>query len=457
MLKFLQNLVNRKRKVKRIYFDHASATLMSESVLRVFIKASKKYYANGSSIHAEGEEVREVLYNARKQIAKYIKAKSNEIHFTASSTEANNIFLQGVVKDYNLKRNGQVNIVINNFHKIPHIISSRAEHTAILSVVENLEKENLAEVTYMIPKENGMLDISEIKNNIKENTVLVALSYVNSETGTKQNIREISKVIKGYQKTKDEKIKESLKNYNIYSNDYQKINLFVDATQAVIYESIDINNLGVDGLSFGSHKIGGPAGAGALYVRRNTKIANIYHGGGQEGGLRSGSENVPAIIGFAQAMKNICEMTSVDKNKKLNKISELKVHLINQIEDKINLNNTNNESKKVKILGDVKIKQVRSNNKNIYYFDNSLPHIVLLYIKDILGEEVLLRLDAVGIAVSTASACSILEGSGSNFLKSLGKDKETKETIRISFSQSNTKKEIDVLVKELQKIVEKYS
>ena len=425
-----------KRSQKRVYLDYASAMPVEKESLKAYIDATNKYFSNPSSIHKEGDEVKEVLYRERKIASKFIKAKSGEIYFTASTTEANNIFIQGVIKNYNTKRGSSV----SGYDVKPHIISSRAEHSAILAIIENLENEGLAEVSYITPKENGVINIDEVKNEFRENTVLVTLSYVNSETGSKQNIKEISKIIKVAQLKRDEKMKQSMFNEN-----YQKIYLYTDASQAALYENIDVNNLGVDGLSFGSHKIGGPAGGALLYVKRNTKITGVYYGGGQEGGFRPGSENVPTILGFVKAMTLIKFKSQKIKESELNHISEIKNYLIKNL------------GSKIKVIGDVKPRHIKIGKTNIYEFDHSLPHITLLHMPDVLGEEALLRLDAAGISVSTASACSLIESSGSNFLKSQGKIKESKETIRVSTSSKTSKADIDRLISELHNIVDKYS
>jgi cysteine desulfurase len=394
------------KKQKRIYFDSASAVPVLEVAKKSFLETLEMSFANASSIHTEGEKAKEILHEARKKVARFLHTKPHTVHFAASTTEANNIFIKGAV----LKENT----------KPVHIIYSKSDHSAIVDVVESCKLFG-AESTSITPNKIGVLQPEEIVKNINENTRLICFSYVSSELGTIQPVKKIVQAVHDYCQEK-----------NFAKENWPKI--FVDATQAVKYESVDVMNLGVDGLSLGSAKLGGVSGAAALYVKNGVQIVPIISGGGQEEGVRSGTENLPAIVAMA-------EVVSLGTSQK-----EYVYSLRNFAIEKLRENFQENE---LEIFGDTKFKY----NK---FFEHAAPHILLISLVDMLGEETLLRLDAKGISVSTASACSLLENSGSNFLKSIGEPVKAKETIRISFSESNTKEEIEYFVKTLVDIKSKF-
>lgn len=404
--------------IGRVYFDHASATPVRAEALTEFERVTKEYFANPSSIHAEGERSREFLEKLRKDFAFLIRAKKSEVHFVSSSTEANNIFIQGVVK--------------KSFEKgyKPHIITSLAEHSSVLEPVLAMQKLG-AEVTFLMPNKFGKYSVDDFKKALQSNTILVAMSSVNSETGTKQDVREIALALQNYSQEKG-----IVRPY-----------LYIDATQGVEYDTVDVGTLLCDGMTFGSRKLGALGGVALLYVKRNTELAPLIHGGGQEGGVKSGTENLGLIASFYKVASEIISNKS-EKENRLQKVIELKKILVEKINSEL--------STKVEVLSETKIHIDNKPNIQKFYFKSSAPHIILLYVPKILGEEAVLRLDAKGIAVSTSSACSILEGSGSNFLRSLGEFEKAKETVRISFNETNTKAEIDYFVKTLKEIVDKY-
>jgi cysteine desulfurase len=402
----------------RIYFDHASATPVKNEAIEEFVKVAGEYFANASSIHTEGEKSKELLDKLRKDFSYLIRAKKSEVHFVSSPTEANNIFIQGVVKKY------------LNAGKVPHIITSLAEHSSILEPVLAMQKLG-AEVTFLQPNEIGKIDVLGVKESIKKNTVLICLSQVNSETGTIQDIRRISLLVSEH----TAKMQEA-------NPSYKKPLVYTDSTQAVENIGADVGSLLCDGMTFGARKLGGLGGVAALFIKRGVELENITFGGGQEGGFKPGTENPGLIASFYKVASLVLKRDSENYTK----VAELKTYLIERLKG-------NFEDEQVKIIGDTRFSK---NKEGGYYYKKSSPHILLLQIPNILGEELVLRLDAKGIAVSTASACSLLEGSGSNFLKSLGQEKEAKETIRLSFSTENTKTEIDYFIQVLQDILNKY-
>lgn len=408
---------------RRIYFDHASATPIKAEAIERFIDTCKEHFANASSIHTEGEKVREFLEKIRKDFSFLLRAKKSEVYFVGSSTEANNIFIQGIVKKEISKG------------KKPHIISSLAEHSSILEPILSMERLG-AEVTYITPNIKGKYLLSDIKNALKANTVLIAISSVSSENGTIQNVREIAITLEEF----TEKIKES-------DSSFEKPALYIDATQGVEYDTVDVGTLKCDGMTFGARKLGGLGGVAVLYIKNIINIEPIIFGGGQESGLRSGTENVALIKSFYEVSKSILQ-DKVKKKEKYNRVTILKKYLVENLEKKL--------KGRIEILGDIKIKVLNNSSTKTSFFQNSTPQITMLHIPNILGEELVLRLDAKGIAVSTSSACSILEGSGSHFLNSLQEFQRSKETIRVSFGYENTFEEIDYFVNSLKGIIDKY-
>jgi cysteine desulfurase len=391
-------------KKKRIYFDRASAVPVLEIAKKSFLNTINKSFANASSIHFEGEQVKEILFEARKKVAKFIKSKLSEIYFTSSTTEANNLYIKGVALS----------------EKKIHIIYSESDHSAIVEVVKDCVKFG-AEISSVTPNKIGVLKVEDILKEIKSNTRLICFSYVSSELGTIQEVRKISLAVQEY-----------CKNNNWPRKSWPKI--FIDATQAAIYENMDVSTLLVDGLSFSGAKMGSVSGCAVLFARRGVKLETIISGGGQEEGFRSGTENLGAIVALGEVLNQ----------QKSNKedVYSLRHYCI----EKLRENFTDQE---LEIFGDTKF-------KHNSFFENAAPHILLLSLVDMLGEETLLRLDAKGISVSTASACSLLENSGSNFLKSIKEPVKAKETIRLSFGEKNTKQEIDYFVKVLREIKDKF-
>lgn len=397
----------------RIYFDSASAVPVSEIGKKSFLDTLEKTFANSSSIHFEGEKAKEILFEARKKIAKVLKAKSSEIYFCSSTTEANNIFIKGLAlanfsTDYSEER-------------LSHIVFSMGDHSSLVKPV--LDSLVFATTLSNVgPNEKGILEVDKILSWLRSNTKLICFSYVNSETGSIQNVRKIVLAVREFCKNKNWEVPK----------------IFIDATQAVLYENLDVSTLLVDGMSFGGGKIGSVPGASVLYIRNGVKIKPIISGGGQEEEIRSGTENLPAIVSLAEVLSSVKNSSSNSK--------EYVYSLRNYAIEKLKENFSENE---LEIFGDTKFKY----NK---FFENSAPHILLISLVDMLGEETLLRLDAKGISVSTASACSLLENSGSSFLRAIGEPVKSKETVRLSFSDKNTKEEIDYFVKVLREIKDKF-
>jgi cysteine desulfurase len=379
-----------------------------------------------------------MLLEARKKIAKILHVKSSQIFFTSSVTESNNLFIKG--------------LVLQNFKnkKPTHIVYSESDHSSIVETVKACKLFG-ATLSTIAPSQTGKFDTEKVIEKVRPETSLICFSLVSSETGTLQEVRHIVQEVRKF----------------CEESGWEVPKLYIDASQAALYEPLDFSNMMIDGASLSSGKSGGVPGVALLYVKQGTKLEPLISGGGQEEGVRSGTENVPGIVAFAKILERVTdpEIQLFAKQK----ISKLKYYL----QEKLKLLNKDFGDEVVKVYSSEKAKIYNDNYLHInqkqeslheslqkdvkVYYDDSLPHIVLLHVKDILGEELLLRLDAKGISVSTATACSLLENSGSNLLKSLGEPMKAKETIRVSFSSSNTYKEIDYFIRSLGDIIRKYA
>lgn len=371
--------------MKRIYLDHAATTPLNHTVLQAMMPYLTTDFGNPSSIYHEGQMAALAVNNSKKIISKFLNCQSNEITFTASATESDNIALFSTIKAFT---NQNPNIK-------PHIITSAIEHPAILNTCKELEK-NGVEITYVPVNSEGIVDINILEKSIKSNTVLVSIMYANNEIGTIQPIKQISEIIKKYKKN------------NLYP-------LFhTDAVQALNYLDCDVTKLGVDLLTLTGHKIYGPKGVGALYVKNDTPIETLIFGGGQEK-LRSGTENVAGIVGLGKAVEEISE----NKNK-IKEITKLRDKFLSQV-----LSNIPN----IKLNGSKT--QRLPNNINI-----SFPG-------QINGKQLVLTLDQQGIAVATGSACHTKSPNPSHVLKAIGlSDELAFNSLRITLGKDNTQKDI---------------
>jgi len=327
----------------RVYLDNASTTPIDSEVLLNMTKNLSKNYGNPSSLHLEGRLSKKLINQSRQAIARVINADAKEIIFTSGGTESDNLAILGIARA--------------NKHSGRHIITSKIEHKAIIDACKVLEQEGFS-VTYLDVDKNGLISINALKSSIKPDTILVSIMYANNEIGSIQPIKEIAGVLK--------------------KMDSQKPIFHTDACQAAVSLDIDVTKLGVDSMTISSSKIYGPKGVGCLYVKNGIKIAPQIVGGGQEGGLRSGTENSALIGGFADAL-TLANKKRVNDNQK---IVELRDYFMNEILSKI---------------------------KNVYInggMEYRLPNNLNLSIKGVEGESLILMMDHYGIACSTGSACS---------------------------------------------------
>ena len=381
---------------KQIYLDYAATTPIDKEVLKAMMPYLKKDFGNPSSLHRFGQITRSAIDEARRKVAKFLNCSESEIVFTGSATEANNLAIFGVVK------------ALKNKGIKPHIITTKIEHHAVLHPFEELEKEGI-EVSFVAPNKEGIIEVEEIQKVIKENTVFISVMYANNEIGTIQPIQKIGKLITQLNKNRK---------YKIYFH--------TDAVQAVNYLDCDVQKLKVDLLTLSAHKIYGPKGVGALFVRQGTPIEPIIYGGGHEFGLRSGTENVAGIVGLGKAIE------LVEKHRgDIERIKELRDKIIKEI---------------------LKIPNTRLNGSK----EKRLPNNINISISGVEGESLVIALDQYGIAVSTGSACSSKDLKPSHVLLAIGlSPKEAHGSLRITLGRFTTEEEVDYFLKVLPKVVKR--
>ncbi len=371
--------------MKTIYLDNAATTEMSKETIDTMLKYMTNEYGNASSIHHKGQYAKEAIENSRKIIAKSINAKPNEIIFTSGGTESNNFALKGVAFANKSKTKNQ-------------IIISKIEHDCILNAAKWLEKNDF-EVKYLPVNNDGFIDLNKLKQTITEKTILVSIIHGNNEIGTIQDIREIGKICKE-----------------------KKVLFHTDACQSYKKVEIDVIKDNIDLMTINAHKIHGPKGVGALYIRNGIKIEPLFHGGGQERNLRSGTENVPGIVGFGK----VAELT-IDNTK----IQKLRDYAITELL-KIPLSKLNGPKEK------------------------RLPNNINISFAKIEGESIISYLDLFGICASTGSACSSRSLNPSHVMMALENNPERAHgSVRLTLSEQTTKEEIDFTIKILKEAVDK--
>jgi cysteine desulfurase len=391
---------------KYIYLDNAASTPVDPSVMKNMSPYFGLKFGNPMSIHSMGQEALEATEESRQSLADFFQCAPEEILFTSGSTEANNLAIKGTVMHCLEKK------MISG--KLPHIITTAFEHHCVLESCEYLEKNCLAEVTYIKPDANGIIDIKSIEKYLRPETILVSVMYVNNEIGTVQPIKEIGEMLRKYNSSRRKKC--------------PSVVFHTDGTQAVNYFDCRVDKLGVDLFSLSAHKIYGPKGAGALYVRKGTPIARILDGGSQENGMRAGTHNVPGIVGLGKAIELIANSSS----KKKARVAGLRDRLIEGIMNSI---------------PDAKL-----NGSRVF----RSPANVNFSFKNIEGESLILALDAEGIACSTGSACSSGNLDPSHVLLSIGlTPEEAHGSVRFSLGKNTTAKEIEKTIKLTKAVVKR--
>ncbi len=373
---------------KTIYFDHAATTPISSEVLEKMLPYLKGNFGNPSSIYYLGRESKKAVEDAREKVAKAISANPREIFFTGSGTEADNWAIKGVA--YSNKDKGN------------HIITTSIEHHAVLHTCRYLESDGF-EVTYLPVDENGLVSPDDVLKAIKPNTILISVMFANNEIGTIQPIGEIGKIAKE-----------------------KGIIFHTDAVQAVGNVPIDVNELNIDLLSLSAHKLYGPKGVGALYIKKGVKITSFIHGGAQERGRRASTENVAGIVGLGEAIKIATE--NMEENNK--KLLSLRDRTIEEVLKNIPFTRLNGDRQ------------------------NRLPGNANFSFEFIEGESLLLMLDMKGIAASSGSACTSGSLDPSHVLLAIGLPHEIAHgSLRITFGKDNSHDDVNILLNELPEIV----
>ncbi|MCK4224435.1 MAG: cysteine desulfurase NifS [candidate division Zixibacteria bacterium] len=376
--------------MRKIYLDHAATTPVRSEVLEAMLPYFKEKFGNASSIHGFGREVKVALEEAREKVAQIIGASPSQIFFTSGGTESDNLAIKGTA--------------LANRKKGKHIITSKIEHHAILESCKFLEKEGF-EVTYLPVNFQGLVDPEDLRKAIRDDTTLVSIMYANNEVGTIQPIEKLSKIAKE-----------------------KGVYFHTDAVQAVGKIPTEVQKLNVDMLSMSGHKIYGPKGVGAIYIRKGVRITPLSHGGHHERSRRAGTENVPTIVGFAKALElTVGEMEN--QNKHLRNLTEaFYKKLIESIPD-------------VVLHGDL---------------NRRIPNTLNLSFKGVEGESVILSLDMKGVAVASGSACTSETLEPSHVLSAMGVAPEIAQgAIRFSFGRDNTMEDVEYVAGILPEIVQR--
>lgn len=374
----------------KIYMDHGATTRTDPEVVNAMLPYYGELFGNASSLHSFGQDAAAALNRSREQVAEFLGATPGEIMFTSGGTESDNLAVKGTA--YLKKNDGK------------HIITSVIEHPAVLNTCKHLQDKGFS-VTYVPVDEQGMVDPGYVEDAITDNTILVSIMHANNEIGTIQPIEEISSIAHEH-----------------------GVLVHTDAVQSVGKIPVDVDALGVDMLSISSHKIYGPKGVGALYVRKGTRIESLMHGGGHERGKRAGTENIPGIVGLAKAAELAAQRLDADAEH----MNRLRDTMIKNIKDSISDSYLNGHPTK------------------------RLPNNVHMRFSYVEGESLLMMMNMKGVAVSTGSACSSKSLEPSHVLSALGiAPEEIHGSLRITLGRENTMDEVDYVVESLVVIVDK--
>jgi len=414
------------KNLKKIYLDHAATTPTHLEVLNRMLPYFSEEYGNPSSLYSSGRKSHAIIEKSRQNIANILGVEKDEIIFTGSGTESDNMAILGIAR---------ANREYGN-----HILISSIEHKAVIEPAKQLEKEGF-NVEYISVDNFGMIDVEDVLSRITEKTILISVMYANNEIGTVEPISKISKFLKeARSKGEDTRYKkqearmggDSLRepspttHYPLPTTNFPI--LHSDACQAVGYLPLDIKSLGVDALTLNGSKIYGPKGIGILYKNKNVKIEPIIFGGGQERGLRSGTENLPVIVGFDFALSRVEER----RGKEFARLTEIRDYFIEGLR---------------KNIPDLVLNG---------HPTSRLPNNIHISIPGIEGESMLLMLDELGIQVSTGSACSASDLQVSHVLVAIKQDVSLMHgSLRFSLGETTTTEDCDYVISSLFSIVQK--
>lgn len=395
---------------RRIYLDHAATTYLDPRVVSAMQPYWEDIFGNPSSLYREGRLAKQALNEARESIAQILHCQSNEIIFTGSGTEANNLAILGVCKAWeelestHLSSSQQETHTGQDMTKKPHLITSAIEHHAVLNVFRQLERQGY-EVTYLPVGSDGIVAAESVEAALRPNTLLVSIMYANNEIGTIQPIQDIAALCR-----------------------QKQVIFHTDACQAAGALSLDTQELAVDLLTINASKIYGPKGVGALYIRQGTRIKPLVYGGGQEKNLRSGTENLPGIVGLAKAL----QLIEAEKSRENRRLTQLRDYCIAELGRK---------------FPDFQLNGHRSQR---------LPNNINFSLPGVEGEAAMLLLDEAGIACSVGSACDSANIEPSHVITALGASAEAANSaIRLTLGKRTTRDDIDYVVVQLGRIVER--
>jgi cysteine desulfurase len=378
----------------RVYLDNSATTAVAPEVISAMLPHFSEEMGNAQSVHSFGQRAKSALERARRQVAALINALPAEIVFVSGGTEADNFAIRGVASAHEQKGR--------------HIITTKIEHPAVLATCEALESAGF-QVTYLPVSSQGRVNVEDVREAIGDETILISIMHANNETGTIQPIKEIASLVS-----------------EARASGHSHLYFHTDAVQSMGKVPIDVKLLGVDLLSLSAHKIHGPKGTGALYIRKGTRLAKLLHGGHHERDRRGGTENVPGIVGLGRA----AELARVEFDERTSRMREMRDYLEQQIITRV---------QNVQVNGDV---------------ERRVPNISNLTFQGLDGESLLIALDLKGIAVSTGSACASGSLEPSHVLTALGLSREeVRGSLRLSLSAYTTREEIDYSVAALEETV----
>ncbi len=371
-----------------LYFDHAATTPVKKEVLKEMLPYFTENFGNGSSIYSIGRRSKRAIDEARHKVAKAIGAQDKEIYFTSCGSESDNLAIKGIARA--------------NSEKGKHIITSKIEHPAVLNTCKTLEKDGF-DVTYLNVSKDGIVDLQELKDSIREDTILITIMFANNEIGTIQPIKPIGEIAKE-----------------------KNIIFHTDAVQAIGNVKINVEELEIGLLSMSSHKFYGPKGVGVLYVKNGIEFEKIQDGGHQERDKRAGTENVAGIVGTGKAI----EIATQNLENYNSKLLKLRNYFVSEI---------TNKYPEARINGDLK---------------QRLPGNINVTFPNVDAEELLLKLDSQGICASAGSACSSGSSEPSHVLTAIGLDKNSVTgTLRFTFGEQNNIEEVKFLVDTIVRMI----
>ncbi len=384
---------------KRIYLDNSASTRVDDEVVKAMLPFLTEDFGNASSTHQFGQQAKQAIENSRQQVALMLNASPTEVTFLSGGTESDNLAIKGIVEAHREKANGKA-----------HIITSQIEHPAVLASCAYLEQQG-CRVTYLPVYREGIVRLEDLRSALTDDTVMISVMHANNEIGTIQPLQEIGSLVKERREAGQ-----------------RHLHFHTDAVQSVGKIPVDVKELGVDLLTLTAHKIHGPKGIGALYIRKGVRLASQMHGGHHERDRRAGTESVPLIVGLGKA----CELVRQHLAERIEHTRQLRDYLEEEIFNRI--------------------ADVSRNGDPL----RRVPNIANLNFDFVEGEGLQISLDLKGVAVSTGSACSSGSHEPSHVLMAIGLPRDNGYgSLRFSFGQYNTREDVDYVLETLPAVIEK--